>query len=172
MIYLRFACALFACLFFIQANAQDTIEIHLKACPQESAPNDPSIVIKKSVQANRDCNASPLEVEIFDERFGFAYQTKTIGNLSSKPWAIEASQHDVFKTHKPCRRLFPDRGRMIEWLVPLTAACDGREPGWYFRVFTKDKVCVMPGESCTSINDPETLPKQRFDEAVGIAYRK
>jgi hypothetical protein len=161
-----------AFLFFSEAKAADTVEIRLIDCPAKAAPNDPSIVIRKSVQTSRGCEAPALEIRISDTRYGFAMRTKSIGNLSSSAWAIDPSLDDVFRTHKPCRRLFPDRGRMIEWLVPLAATCDGREAGWYYRVYTHDSVCIMPGESCFRIKDTASLSKRRFDRAVAIAYEK
>lgn len=172
MSVLRFACVVFALLFFTEANAGDTVEIRLKDCPSETAPNDPSIVIRKSVQVSRGCDASALEIEVSDLRYGFSKITKSIGSISSDAWVITPSPNDVFSTHKPCRLLFPDRGRMIEWLVPQSATCDGRDAGWYYRVYTRDKVCVMPGESCFRIKEPMTLSKARFDETVDIAYQK
>jgi hypothetical protein len=171
MICFRFACSVFAFLFFFgEAKAQDNLEIRLKECPMELAPNDPSIRIQKTVRSTQDCTASAAEIRIHDDRYGSGKATKTVGNLSSPGWTFEPSHHDVFITHKPCVRRFPDRGKMIEWLVPLDRICDGRDPGWYYRVYTKEKVCVMPGEICTYVHDPAELPKQRFDATVWIAY--
>lgn len=164
-----------ACVFALSlsiggvALAQDAKTIRLKTCPAETSSNDPTISVRKIMAEHEPCTGRPLEITILDARFGFEAPIKTLFDVTRDPVRIPATPVDVFDTHRSCRHTYEGRGT-IEWLIPKSQVCGGREGGWYYRVYTPDnKVCVMPGNKCITVTNDDSLAVERFKAAVQVA---
>ncbi len=170
MIFRPTLCACLASLLVSAAAAQDTKHISLKECPEEVSANDPSIATIKVVIASHPCTGSALELRVIDKRYGFVSARKRLAGLPGWVRVVSPTRDDWFVTHKPCRVTYPEQGTFMEWLVRHGVPCDGRHAGWYYRVYTTDMVCTMPGEHCVPINHLRGTAQHRVTETLQIAY--
>lgn len=174
--FLRILCATFALLLFSEACAQDTVYVTLKTCPEQPAPNDPSIMVGKKTAT--DCaTGAPTVFSVTDRQYGHKVVSMPLRKIpDATARVIEPAKEDIYRTHRPCRIAYKDEngkleGMFIEWLLLQGEPCNGLPMGAYYRVYLPDgRVCVRPEGGCIARREMRERARHRFELNLRIAY--
>ena len=175
--FLRIVSVVLALSICVEARAQDTAYVTRYTCPERTASNDPTIVIREEMTRGCDSGHLPAVRVVTDRMYGYRFTSWPLWKLpETTTRIIDPMADDVYETHRPCRIAHVDengvpRGEFMEWLLPKDKECDGLPMGAYYRVYRADNtVCIRPGGSCVKVEQLKGPGADRYQRTLELAY--
>ncbi len=175
--FLRVVSVVLGLLLYTEARAQDTVYVTRFSCPEQMAPNDPTIVIQNWMTRGCDSGHLPAKRAVTDRMYGHRFLSWPLWKFPEETTrVIEPMSDDVYATHRPCRIAHVDEygeleGEFMEWLLPKGEECNGLPMGAYYRVYRADNtVCVRPHGGCVKVDQLLGPAPDRYRKTLAIAY--